>query len=59
MAEGQGTRQWQVTCQCGWRVHGTKDVIVPAVQEHGRSALGIELSEEQVMAQAVAGPEAP
>ncbi len=45
--------QWQVTCQCGWRVHGTKDEVVPAVQEHGRSAHSLEVSEEQVMALAV------
>ncbi|HEY3108312.1 MAG TPA: DUF1059 domain-containing protein [Chloroflexota bacterium] len=45
--------RWQVTCQCGWRVHGTRDEIVAAVQAHGRAAHGLELSDEQVMAQAV------
>ena len=50
--------QWQVTCQCGWRVHGTKAEIVPTVQEHGRTAHGLEVSEEQVMALAVPAREA-
>jgi predicted small metal-binding protein len=45
--------QWQVTCQCGWRTHGTKDEVVRSVQEHGRSAHGMSLSEADVMAQAV------
>ena len=45
--------QWQVTCVCGWRTHGTRDVVVANVQEHGRSTHGQDLTEEQVMAQAV------
>ena len=45
--------QWQVTCVCGWRTHGTKDAVVVSVQEHGVSAHGQQLTEEQVMAQAV------
>ncbi len=53
MQDRAGSGQWQVTCQCGWRVHGNRDVVVRAVQEHGRTAHGQELSEEQVMAQAV------
>ena len=44
---------WQVTCQCGWRVRGAKDVVVTAVQEHGRSTHALELTEAQVMQQAV------
>ena len=54
MAESSSsTAQWQVTCQCGWRVRGNKGVVVAAVQEHGRTTHGVELTEEQVMAQAV------
>ena len=50
---------WQVTCQCGWRVRGPRDVVVASVQEHGRHTHGVELSEDQVLEQAVpAGPEA-
>ena len=45
--------RWQVTCRCGWRTHGTRGEVVRAVQEHGRVAHGMELTEEQVMAQAV------
>jgi len=45
--------QYQVTCQCGWRVKGSKDVVVQAVQDHGREAHDVNLTEEQVMAQAV------
>jgi hypothetical protein len=51
--QDSGGGQWQVTCLCGWRVHGTRDVVVHAVQEHGRTTHGQELTEEQVMAQAV------
>ena len=30
-----------MTCQCGWRTRGPREVVVPAVQEHGRSAHGV------------------
>jgi predicted small metal-binding protein len=43
---------WQVTCQCGWRVHGTRDEVIAAVQEHARTAHGRELTEDEVMMQA-------
>lgn len=46
--------QWQVTCPCGWRTHGTKAQVVPAVQAHGKADHGHTLTEEQVMAIAVA-----
>lgn len=49
----QASAQFQVTCQCGWRTRGTKEVVVQTVQEHGREAHNMDLSEEQVMAQAV------
>ncbi len=45
--------QWQVTCQCGWRTHGTRGEVVSAVQAHGLSAHGQLLTEDQVMEQAV------
>jgi hypothetical protein len=45
--------QWQVTCPCGWRTHGTQDAVVTSVQEHGRSEHAQELTEQQVMALAV------
>jgi hypothetical protein len=53
MENRQTPAQWQVTCQCGWRTRGPKEVVVPAVQEHGRSAHSLEVTEEQVMALAV------
>ena len=46
---------WQVTCECGWRVRGTKDQIVSSVRHHGQSAHQTALTEEQVMAIAVQG----
>ena len=51
--QGRETMQWQVTCLCGWRVRGTKEDVVRAVQEHGRSVHQLETSEEEVMALAV------
>jgi predicted small metal-binding protein len=56
MANDQSSAQFQVTCQCGWRVKGSRDDVVRDVQEHGRTAHNTELTEEQVMSQAV--PEA-
>ena len=53
MPDAQASAHWQVTCQCGWRVRGTKDVVVQAVQEHGRTAHSVDLTEDQVMQQAV------
>lgn len=47
------SRRWQVTCQCGWRVRGTRDEVVSAVQQHGRTAHNVALTDEQVMQQAV------
>ena len=41
--------QWQVTCPCGWRTHGTKEAVVASVQEHGKTQHGQELTEQQVM----------
>ena len=45
--------QWQVTCVCGWRTHGTRDAVVASVQAHGQSEHGQDLTPEQVMQQAV------
>lgn len=42
---------WQVTCPCGWRIHGTKAEVVVAVQNHGKNDHGVPVTtEEQVMA---------
>jgi len=58
MTNQQAAKQWQVTCQCGWRVKGTREAVVDAVQAHGREAHDTELTEDQVMSQAVPSDEA-
>ena len=45
--------QWQVTCPCGWRTHGTRASVITTVQEHGRTEHSQELTEQQVMDLAV------
>ena len=50
---GDAAMNWQVTCECGWRVRGTKEQVVSSVQHHGQSAHQQELTEEQVMSTAV------
>jgi hypothetical protein len=35
MADSESTKQWQVTCVCGWRTLGTKDDLAVAVIAHG------------------------
>lgn len=52
MAE-QTARQWQVTCACGWRTHGTKGEVVVSVQAHAVSAHAQQLTEEQVVEHAL------
>jgi len=54
MQENENTRQWQVTCVCGWRTLGTRDEIVSNVIAHGKEAHGLDVTEDQAMAQAVA-----
>ena len=54
MQDTESTKQWQVTCVCGWRTLGTKDEVVSAVIEHGRDTHSQDLTEEQAMSQAVA-----
>ena len=53
MQESTEQRQWQVTCPCGWRTHGTQAEVVSTVQDHGRTAHAQELTEAQVMELAV------
>ena len=45
--------QWQVTCECGYRASGAQDAVIAEIQEHGRSAHGRELTNEEVIAIAV------
>lgn len=53
MESREDTAEWQATCPCGWRGHGTKDVLVVAVQEHSRATHARELTPEEVMEEAV------
>ena len=53
MQPSDSTRQWQVTCQCGWRTAGTQVEVISAVHGHGRDTHGQDVTEEQAMAQAV------
>ena len=40
----------EVTCRCGWRCRGTEDEVIAMVQEHGRTAHGIETTADEVRA---------
>ena len=51
MQSNQVSAEWQVTCQCGWRVAGPQGRHRDAVQDHGRKPHNVELTEEQVMSQ--------
>ena len=42
MAGNESTRQWQVTCVCGWRTLGTKGEVVSAVIGHGKDEVDPE-----------------
>ena len=43
-----------IKCDCGREVRGdTNDELVAAAQEHAREAHGMELTREQILAQAV------
>ena len=54
MQDNESTRQWQVTCVCGWRTLGPKEDVVAAVITHGRDTHSQDVTEEEAMAQAVA-----
>ena len=51
MQSSESTRQWQVTCVCGWRTLGTKEDVVTAVIEHGQVTHDQGVTEEQAMSQ--------
>ena len=40
----------EVTCRCGWRIRGSEAEVIFAVQEHGRTAHGQELTIDEVRA---------
>lgn len=45
-----------VLCQCGLRMRGTFEELVPIVQRHGREAHNMEVSREDVAARAQPEP---
>ena len=53
MQTSDGTKQWQVTCVCGWRTLGTKEDVVSAVIGHGMDTHSQEVTEEQALTQVV------
>jgi len=53
MESNEGTKQWQVTCVCGWRTLGTKKNVVSAVIGHGKDTHSQEVTEEQALTQVV------
>ena len=53
MQENEATKQWQVTCVCGWRTNRTKDDVVTAVITHGKDAHDQDVTAEQAFSQAV------
>jgi predicted small metal-binding protein len=40
----------EVTCRCGWTCRGTEDEVIAQVQDHGRTAHGIETTPDEVRA---------
>ncbi len=42
-----------IKCPCGWEVRGTEDKVAEEGQKHGREVHKMELTREQVLAQAV------
>jgi hypothetical protein len=46
-----------VLCQCGLRMRGTLDELIPIVQKHGREAHNMEASREDITALARPEPQ--
>jgi predicted small metal-binding protein len=42
----------EITCECGFNYRGEEDDLVTAVQEHARTVHNMQVSREQVLAQA-------
>ncbi len=52
MQDSESTKQWQVTCVCGWRTVGNKGEVVTAVITHGKETHSQDVTEEQAFSQA-------
>ena len=48
----------RVRCVCGWEVTGSEAEVVPATQEHGRRVHNMNATRDEVLAMAVADPDA-
>lgn len=46
------TAEWYVRCDCGWDARAPKYELVRLIQRHAREVHGLEVSEEQALAQA-------
>jgi predicted small metal-binding protein len=44
--------EWYVRCDCGWEARAPKDEIIRLIQRHALEAHGLEVDEEQALAQA-------
>ena len=53
MPDSESTKQWQVTCVCGWRTLGSKEDVVSAVITHGKDTHSQDVTEDEAMSQAV------
>jgi len=42
----------RVRCDCGWSFEGEDDELIAAVQEHGRTSHGMDVTPEQALAMA-------
>ena len=40
----------EVTCRCGWTTRGSRSDVIAAIQAHGRSEHGLEVTPEEVRA---------
>jgi predicted small metal-binding protein len=40
----------EVTCRCGWTTRGSKSEVIAAIQAHGRSEHGLEVTPDEVRA---------
>ncbi len=43
--------EYTVTCECGWNARGTREELIPAIQQHGREVHDMEVTPEQAVAQ--------
>jgi predicted small metal-binding protein len=44
--------EWYVRCDCGWEARAPKDELIRQIQQHAKDAHGLDVNEEQALAQA-------